>query len=314
MTSAICTLVEGNYHLGLGALANSLYANGYRGTLWVGTRGALPPWASDSTTLPDGALFNARPDLQLRFVLLATTAHLTNFKPQFMLDLWTRHCPAADQLFYFDPDIVVKCRWGFFEEWASHGVALVEDVNSPIPETHPRRGAWRTCLSKRQIAVHRELREYVNGGFVGLQKAHQGFLHQWVEAMALVGEEVGGLEHSMFSFRPELQSESYPFSKTDQDALNIAAMTSSDPLSIMGREAMDFAVGGWTMSHALGRTKPWHGGFVRRALRGFPPSAAAKLFCDHVREPIPVFTAAQARRLRLSLRIGSMIGRFYHRT
>ena len=72
----------------------------------------------------------------------------------------------ADRLFYFDPDIVMKARWAFFEEWAGYGAALVEDVNSPMPESHQRRCAWRQCLTQRQQAVQRETPFYVNGGFV----------------------------------------------------------------------------------------------------------------------------------------------------
>jgi hypothetical protein len=32
-----------------------------------------------------------------------------------------------DILSYFDPDITIKCRWSFFEEWVQNGLALVED-------------------------------------------------------------------------------------------------------------------------------------------------------------------------------------------
>ena len=94
----------------------------------------------------------------------------------------------------------MKARWAFFEEWAGYGAAFVEDVNSPMPESHQRRCAWRQCLTQRQQAVQRETPFYVNGGFVGLSRVHRGFLYAWRRAMTLVGEEIGGLERSMFSF------------------------------------------------------------------------------------------------------------------
>ena len=120
---------------------------------------------------------------------------------------------------------------------------------------------WRQCLTQRQLAVQRETPFYVNGGFVGLSRVHRDFLYAWRRAMTLVGEEIGGLERSMFSFGRRIARAShllsYPFNKTDQDALNIAVMTAPEPVSIMGSEGMDFRPGGWTVSHALGMEKPW---------------------------------------------------------
>jgi hypothetical protein len=116
-----------------------------------------------------------------------------------------------------------------------------------MPESHQRRCAWRQCLTQRQQAVQRETPFYVNGGFVGLSRVHRGFLYAWRRAMTLVGAEIGGLERSMFQSGRRIARAShlpsYPFNKTDQDALNIAVMTAPEPVSIMGREGMDFPAG-----------------------------------------------------------------------
>jgi len=304
LKSVVVTLFEGDYHLGAAALINSLCAAGFAGTVVCGHRGPVPPWAPPGGTLGS---------VKVTFVPLETEIHLTNYKPEFLLRVWADLEPAADRLFYFDPDIVVLARWSFFEEWAGYGVALVEDVNSPLPESHPRRGAWRTCLARRRQLVRRETTLYVNGGFIGLASAQQGFLHEWREAMTLVGAEIGGLASSMFSFVADRASPSYAFNKTDQDALNIAVMTASQPVSIMGAEGMDFRPGGWTMSHALGAEKPWRKRYLRAALAGRTSSPADKNFWRHTRTPIAVFPAATARWRRGTLLLSSLIGRFYRR-
>jgi len=81
---------------------------------------------------------------------------------------------------------------------------------------------------------------------------------------------------------------SYPFNKTDQDALNIAVMTAPEPVSIMGSEGMDFRPGGWTMSHALGMEKPWRQKFIRAAFGGRPPSFADREFWQYADGAVPV--------------------------
>jgi hypothetical protein len=307
MKTVVVTLFEGDYHLGAAVLINSLSAAGFSGTVVCGHRGPIPPWAGAITRLEK---------VEVRFVAIATAIHLTNYKSEFLLQVWNDLQPDAEQLFYFDPDIVIRARWSFFQEWADYGVALVEDVNSPMPESHPRRAAWRRCLQQRQQLVRRETSSYLNGGFIGLGRAQQGFLHEWRAAMAIVDQEIGGLEHSMFSFgatRPDRESPTYPFNKTDQDALNIAVMTAAQPISVMGGEAMDFRPGGWTMSHALGAEKPWRKHYLRAALAGRAPSAADREFWRHTAGPMAVFSSATRRFRRWSLRLASLIGRFYRR-
>jgi hypothetical protein len=317
MTSAICTLFEGDYHLGLAALANSLHAHGYRGVIWAGTRGALPAWATPSKKTSDWDEFSAAPELTIRFIQLTTKAHLTNYKPEFLLDLMERLCPEASQLFYFDPDIVVKCRWSFFEEWAGYGIALVEDVNSPMPEHHPRRAAWKKYLAACGRQLRRETPFYVNGGFTGISRNDIPFLRDWKDAMSLIATEIGGLEHSMFSFangRPDLQSPAYPYSKTDQDALNIAVMISAVQVSIMGAEGMDFRPGGWTMSHALGPEKPWRKRYIRDALRGLAPSMTDREFWQHAEKPIAFLPDKIVSSRRRALKLAVAINRFIRRS
>jgi hypothetical protein len=307
MKPVVVTLFEGDYHLGVAALINSLCAAGFDGAVVCGHRGPVPPWADAARRLGP---------VEVDFVALDTTAHLTNYKPEFLLRVWTDLHPGAERIYYFDPDILVRARWSFFEEWVDYGVALVEDVNSPMPESHPRRGAWRRCLARRHQRVRRETSLYVNGGFIGLSRAQLGFLHEWREAMALVGAEIGGLERSMFSFgaaRPDMESPAYPFSKTDQDALNIAVMTASQPVSIMGAEAMDFRPGGWTMAHALGAEKPWRKKMLRAALAGRPPTAADRAFWSHATAPLPVFPARVIARRRCTLALAGLVGRCYRR-
>jgi hypothetical protein len=308
--------VEGDFHLGLGALTNSLAHHGFAGVVWVGIRGPLPPWAAAARAGPRWREFEASPDIVLRFVTLATRAHFTNFKPEFLLQVCDDLQPDASQIFYFDPDIVIKTRWSFFEEWAGYGVALVEDVNSPLPESHPRRGAWRSALKRRTGVVRRETAVYFNGGFVCVTREHRGFLEAWREALVLVGEEIGGLDRSMFSFgatQADRQSAAYPFSKTDQDALNIAVMTTTTPLSAMGAEGMDFRPGGWTMSHALGPEKPWRKHFLRAAFAGRPPTPADREFWRHAAAPLALFTAFTVAGTQCMLRAATLLGRFYRR-
>ena len=121
-----CTLFEGDFHCGVAALANSLYFHGYRGTIWVGYRGDLPPWANLGAP-EQGGRYTAASDLTLAFVPLTTPLHFTHYKPDWMLSVFRELSPGCEALAYFDPDIVVKCRWSFYEDWLSRGLALLTE-------------------------------------------------------------------------------------------------------------------------------------------------------------------------------------------
>jgi len=219
MSAAICTLFEGDYHYGVAALANSLYAQGFRGTIYAGYRGSLPPWVDASKASRGLVDFSPVDGLTLRFIPLTTTIHLTNFKPDFMLSLWEEQCPEAESFFYFDPDITVMCAWSFYEEWVKSGVALCADVNPSMPANHPIRNAWKRFYAPHGVTFRRELELYFNGGFFGLRREQMEFLRCWRRLQELMTPEIGGLKNV------NVRDRTYLFHKTDQDAMNVAAPT-----------------------------------------------------------------------------------------
>jgi hypothetical protein len=309
MSAVICTLFEGNYHYGVAALANSLYAQGFRGTIYAGYRGELPPWAGSSVVSDGGAAFSPAKDLTLRFVPVNTAIHLTNYKPDFMLLLWQRFCPEAVSMFYFDPDITIICRWSFFEEWVEAGVAMCADVNSSMPPNHPLRHAWQEYYKPHGINFRREPELYFNGGFVGLRREHREFLTCWKQLQELMTPAIGGLQNV------NVRDRTFLFCKTDQDALNVTAMASESPISPMGQDGMDFQQGGggYVMSHSSGIGKPWNKRFMRNFLDGHPPSRADRLFFRFVESPIRLYSPTVLSMKKLLLLTASFLGRFMSR-
>ena len=306
MNSAVCTLFEGDYHLGLGALANSLYANEFRGTIYAGYRGALPPWITNAKKIGEATEFSPADGLTLRFVPIAEKIHLTNFKPEFMLSLWEKHCPDVESFFYFDPDITVIGRWQFFEEWVLAGVAVCADFNESMPPNHPLRFAWKKFYTPHGITFRREPELYFNGGFFGLRRQQKEFLECWAKLQALMAPEIGGLQNV------NVRDRTYLFHKTDQDALNVAAMASESPISPMGQDGMDLQQGGggYVMSHAVGGEKPWRKKFVWSLLKmGWAPSRADHYFFRNVESPIRLYPAGRLARKKLVLKIAAGLGR-----
>lgn len=299
MSHAVCTLFEGHYHLGVGALINSLHAAGFAGSIICGYRGTEPPWASAARALGGG--------MDIQFVPVATRIHFTHYKPEFMRECWASHCPAAEHLYYFDPDIVVKAPWTVLARWAADGVALCEDVNGYLPARHPYRLAWGDFLVAEGLVVQRPLDRYYNAGFLGLPRDQQELLEVWSKIIGCAEKTLGSLAQIKFDQPNAL------LHTPDQDALNMALMATSVPINGSGPEGMDFANGGHLLSHAIGGRKPWRGGFLRDALRGQPPGNAQKSFFRFAESPLRLFPSAQLARLRLSLRSGALLGRMYRR-
>jgi hypothetical protein len=299
MSDAICTLFEGHYHLGVGALINSLHAAGFTGPVICGYRGPEPEWADAARELKSG--------IDVRFVPVVTDIHFTHYKPDFMAECWTKHCPDAAQLYYFDPDIVLKAPWTVLSRWAADGIALCEDVNGYLPSRHPYRLAWGDFLKAHGLEPVRPLDRYYNAGFLGLPQSQAGFLALWSRIIACAAAEIGSLSSI------KVNNPNALLHTPDQDAMNMALMACDAPINGTGPEGMDFATGGHLMSHAIGGRKPWRGGFLRDALRGQPPGTAQKSFFHFAESPLRLFPSGQLARLRLSLRSGALLGRMYRR-
>jgi hypothetical protein len=315
----ICTLFEGHYHFGVASLVNSLYAQGYRGGVFAGYRGELPSWTSSAKineSLPDGSKsLDIAPGLQLHLIPLSTDYHLTNYKPDFMLQLLELAQGNARTIFYFDPDIVVIAPWTFFREWVECGVALCEDVNSPLGRNHPRRIGWRTFYSQHGVKLAFRDQAYANGGFIGLTAENKQFLLLWKRLQELMSLTIGGLHRSVLngSLFDGADERFSPFGKTDQDALNGCVEAWEGEVSFVGKEGMSLGPGQAILPHAVGHPKPWRWKPLKQALSGRPPRLVDKMYWENASGVIPAHSSFEIRRKRVALRIASVISRFYKR-
>jgi hypothetical protein len=309
----VCTLFEGDYHLGLAALLNSLVQNGFQGCIAAGYRGSLPPWIGQlkplngtATSAAPGGSYEIAPGVRIDFIYLDTPVHFANYKPQFMKQV-IGEGRGARYIWYFDPDIVIRCAWSFYMDWTRHGVALCEDVNFAMPANHPIRFRWMELASSLGLKNPLPLSRYYNSGFVGLPTAHSGFLDRWQATSRLA--ESQGFDTRAFPTGDRTKA----FFMVDQDALNIAAMYTEYPLTTLGAEGMGFVPGGGAMFHAVGAPKPWRKKMVLSALGGVPPSEADKGFLASLNHPIRPYSDWRMAERRLGCRVGALIGRFYRR-
>ena len=306
--TAICTLFEGDYHFGLAAFVNSLVHAGYEGTVWAGYRGQLPPWLRQLKPVDEQQNeYWVAERVRLVFLKLETDIHLTNYKPQFMLELFADRARGSDHLWYFDPDICLCYRWSYFLNWQRHGIALCQEiVNLNLSETDPLRLQWKEIGTDLGLGEPRPLNFYANGGMVGLSATHVSFLHLWKRLL----DHAGTTGCDLKQFQPG--SREMPFFASDQDALNMAAMYTQHPLTVAGPEGMGFVAGRTAMYHTVG-PKPWKGSLLMRAMAGLPPSPAIKFFFTQVTSPIRVYSPIRVRAKQLACQLAAFIGRFYRR-
>lgn len=302
----VCSLYEGDYHLGLAVLINSIVNGGFKGLFWIGYRGQLPPWLSQLSRREDG-LYKVGEAL-LGFELLESDVHFTHFKPEFMNRIFD-HGIAGKYLWYFDPDITIRCNWEFYERWVKHGVCLCQEITMGVMASdHPIRLEWMDLTRSAGWGEPvRKQERYYNGGFVGLATEHRQFLEIWEAANQLANS--AGVDQGQF----QTGSRANTFQFADQDAMNITAMYAGVPLTTVGPEGMGWIPGGFTMYHTVGGKKPWRKKFVRAALSGDPPWNGDKHFLECATGPIQPFAPGKLQSLRRQALLATLIGRFYSR-
>jgi hypothetical protein len=313
MKSIICTLFEGDYHYGLAGLLNSLHAKKFRGSVFVGFRGTLPIWAStlvkwEGFEWNDAKLLEIDNNFQIIFLPLTTDTHFTNYKPEFMLKIVSLYKEKYDFIYYFDPDIIIKANWDFFERWVYFGVALVHEIVwNDMPSTHPKRLMWQTVANEAGFRVQNKLSSNINAGFIGMAKRDIEFLHMW-QGLIDVAEQKFDFDKKLF-FQ---SNEDYNLFKVgDQDLLNLTAMCSNVPISEFGPDGMDFVGGGWLMTHAVGSPKPWRYSFISQFIKGNTIPYSVKVFYQYANGIVKPYKEKEISITTLSIKFFSLLGRFY---
>ena len=319
MNTAICTLFEGHYHHGVAALSNSLFNKGYRGDIYVGYRGNLPEWIlkgkiTELDKWEKVYVVDENIGIQLFFIEIQTNYNLANYKPNFMLDLINGPAKKIDSIFYFDTDIIVNQSWSCYEEWVNCGVALCEDVNSPLQKYHPRRVGWRKYFKNLNLNFKNDI--YVNAGFIGLSKNNFSFLEIWFKVQEIMSPAIGGLENSIFSNQDYnstvLKLKGFQFfDKPDQDALNAAIEVYDDVISYFGKNGMGFSGANFMMYHALGPYKPWNVSYLIRSLKGRSPRQLDFAYWKNTNYPFSVHSKFHIKKKIFSIYLAKFICRFY---
>ena len=317
MSSVICTLFEGHFHYGVAALVNSHYQHGFKGDFFIGYRGELPFWATAATNnnslnWPGTKTLIIAEELKLHFLPINTNAHFTNYKTHFILELWEKCIDDSlvTGILYFDPDIVNKCSWKYYEQWITYGVALVHEIVwNDMPPSHPKRHQWATVASGLGYQIKNKLNSQINAGFIGVASDKLGFIQMWNN---LITHAVQNFKFDMTKLAQHPDNNNL-FSAGDQDLLNLTAMCTNEDLSEFGPEGMDFISGGWPMSHATGSPKPWKKNFIMSALNGKPPTLADKAYWKNVNGPVNCYKPIKIKFKRFCIVGAAFIGRFYAR-
>ena len=322
MNADVCTLFEGDYHYGVAALLHSLHNQGFKGRMFAGYRGQRPEWAASAVSLdlpewPGACRLPVSEGCELFLLPMSTQAHFANIKPDFMLGLFAVAKLGINSLLYLDPDICLVRPWQFVADWLSCGVALCEDVNSPMSPLHPRRVGWHRYFAQYKLTLKKSPTDiYVNSGCVGVARTQLQILENWKLLGQHMAEAIGGMGVTKLTNGQAFSKKGFAdcFDCSDQDVLNAAmAITAEVDYSILSKSAMGFTPGDHVLPHALGPRKPWRRRYVREALAAWAPTAADKAFWKSIEGPLNAMPAAMIARRRRQLSIATLIARFYRR-
>jgi hypothetical protein len=303
--SVCLTLYEGDYMWGVGALANSLYRSGFRGSVVVGYCGERPNWVHPAEW--GSGEWHVDGDFRVVLMELPQGIGIHQLKPYAMVRVLDEIEPDADRLYLFDADIIVVARWQYFEALVEEGAALVSDYVFPrIAMTHPWRRAWTRLCTDAGFSV-RPGEDYYIGAFCGISRQHRALVDAWWR-----------LTQELHKQRPELAGRFRPgdrmvepFNGTDQDLLAAAVMATKVPICRLGPEALGFTGSPDTMLHPTGE-KPWRGSALGRLLaRGSKPDLYTRNFWRYLDSPIIVHRRLDRWLRRLDVGAASALARFF---
>lgn len=298
----IVCLYDGEYHLGVAALVNSLVKYNYKGLINIGYRGgALPFWVNQLKSTGDN-YFSVTNDIIIHFKEVSSNMHLGYFKPFFIKDTFDSY-PTVKKLYYFDADIMVQAPWGLFSRWLDTGVCLcLDSAFHYIHHNHPWRKDWRRLVSGR-LNLLNNTSQYFNSGFLGIGRDSIVLIERWIDVTNQHIKNGGEINHFI--------KDAHSSIKGDQDLLNAVITTSSDiEISVMGKEAMGFSLPATLMLHAIGDWKPWNSSLTLHLFKhGNKPNMADKTFLKKSRYPINIFSPYHYALKKLDLVSASFLGR-----
>jgi hypothetical protein len=286
-------------------LINSALAAGFTGRFLIGYRDVLPPWIKSLGKISE--LEFAVKERRITFFQATPARHLGFHKPFALLSALETY-PEIDVIYYADPDVAVLAPWKFFSDWVQNGIALVQDGSFPqVSQFHPWRRVWGALLQEAGMdSFPISSCAYANSGFIGLRRADEQFIEKW--AKITLCHEAGGENTTSFSM-----NERWKAVTGDQDLLAATTMAWSEPISMLGPEAMGFTGHYFILSHATESPKPWAKSQLLQALRGAAPTQASKRYLRFSEAPIRSVSKRKMLAQKLDFMAAQLIARFYRR-